>query len=183
MKLNLSKPKTKNISRDTTPLPKASNKSIDASSKINNHFTELSITNSTQIQKRNQRTNSFGYNHTETYLNNSSKHFPFQQSLQNKSLSRKKSNNNFINRSIPSWNKVSISNNIPFRKGIKKNDNKKNKLLLNKMNQSTKNNILQHSFVITSSNIHHHLNTTTTQHHFILIANTKKYVSSTVKRK
>lgn len=176
MKLNLSKPKTKNISRDTTPLPKASNKSIDASSKINNHFTELSITNSTQIQKRNQRTNSFGYNHTETYLNNSSKHFPFQQSLQNKSLSRKKSNNNFINRSIPSWNKVSISNNIPFRKGIKKNDNKKNKLLLNKMNQSTKNNILQHSFVITSSNIHHHLNTNSNHKE----SNTNEYNSENV---
>ena len=156
MKIKLSKPKTKNFSRDSTPLTKTANKSTDTSLK-QNYFSEHSISNSSQLQKRNQRTNSFGFNHTETHLQCSIKHFPFQQSLQTKPLSRKKSKNNFINRSIPSWSKVSL--NIPFRNDIKKSTTKKTKLTLNKMTNSTKNNILQHSFIITSSNIHRRFNT------------------------
>ena len=99
MKIKLSKPKTKNFSRDSTPLTKIENKSTDTSLK-QKYFSEHSISKFFQLQKRNQLTNSFGFNHIETHLQCSIKHFPFQQSLQTKPLSPKKTKNNFINRSI-----------------------------------------------------------------------------------
>ena len=96
-KLNLYKTnsKTKNLSRDNTPIIKFTNKSIEAFPHQLN-LADMTTTKSINIQKRNLRTNSFGYTNTETFpheRNSSSKKAITRKKT--KSQNKNKNTNNF----------------------------------------------------------------------------------------
>ena len=145
-KLNLYKTnsKTKNLSRDNTPIIKFTNKSIEAFPHQLN-LADMTTTKSINIQKRNLRTNSFGYTNTETFpheRNSSSKKAITRKKT--KSQNKNKNTNTLTTSSSQLSKKFPIAK-IPFQNRLKKVQSN-HKIYPKTLNKS-KDNCLQHSFV------------------------------------
>lgn len=155
-KLNLIKTNSKKkiASRDSTPIIKFTNKSIDGFPRQIS-ISDYSTTKSTTIQKRNQRTNSsFGYMNTETFQRERTSSKNTLGHSKPKSLNKNKRNNELASSTNQLWKKFPMSK-IPFQNKIKKvQSNSK----INPRINISKDTITQHSF-IQPSNLQQRLNT------------------------